>query len=152
MLDVLRVIAACGKPVAEIELCFIFTASFILANMAMKLWRTLTCDLIFFFLISGDHRDLHSFPTRRSSDLIQNLLSANVCSVFKLLRSSPKYVRLISARGTWASHEQGASRAGQRHPRTLDRLLGDDHWTSDRKSTRLNSSHANISYAVFCLK
>src|SRR3712207_8271464 len=25
------------------------------------------------------------------------------------------------------------------------------HW-QDRKSTRLNSSHANISYAVFCLK
>src|SRR3712207_6984163 len=24
--------------------------------------------------------------------------------------------------------------------------------TRDRKSTRLNSSHANISYAVFCLK
>src|SRR3712207_7349028 len=24
--------------------------------------------------------------------------------------------------------------------------------TGDRKSTRLNSSHANISYAVFCLK
>src|SRR3712207_7911351 len=33
---------------------------------------------------------------------------------------------------------------------------GDDHDPSgqdlDRKSTRLNSSHANISYAVFCLK
>src|SRR3712207_7179417 len=28
-------------------------------------------------------------------------------------------------------------------------LLGDP---PDRKSTRLNSSHANISYAVFCLK
>src|SRR3712207_8792662 len=28
----------------------------------------------------------------------------------------------------------------------VDALLG------DRKSTRLNSSHANISYAVFCLK
>src|SRR3712207_8067061 len=29
-----------------------------------------------------------------------------------------------------------------------------DTWTqmTDRKSTRLNSSHANISYAVFCLK
>src|SRR3712207_7495661 len=30
------------------------------------------------------------------------------------------------------------------------------HWSAakftDRKSTRLNSSHANISYAVFCLK
>src|SRR3712207_4113947 len=27
-----------------------------------------------------------------------------------------------------------------------------DGTTKDRKSTRLNSSHANISYAVFCLK
>src|SRR3712207_7003279 len=27
-----------------------------------------------------------------------------------------------------------------------------DGYTLDRKSTRLNSSHANISYAVFCLK
>src|SRR3712207_8332973 len=26
------------------------------------------------------------------------------------------------------------------------------HTQGDRKSTRLNSSHANISYAVFCLK
>src|SRR3712207_7053622 len=32
------------------------------------------------------------------------------------------------------------------HPRTINRIL------EDRKSTRLNSSHANISYAVFCLK
>src|SRR3712207_7565440 len=27
-----------------------------------------------------------------------------------------------------------------------------DYLLEDRKSTRLNSSHANISYAVFCLK
>src|SRR5262245_63889378 len=26
------------------------------------------------------------------------------------------------------------------------------HWDADRKSTRLNSSHLGISYAVFCLK
>src|SRR3712207_7668373 len=32
--------------------------------------------------------------------------------------------------------------------RELDRTKS----TEDRKSTRLNSSHANISYAVFCLK
>src|SRR3712207_6890261 len=32
--------------------------------------------------------------------------------------------------------------------RTSDVGCGDE----DRKSTRLNSSHANISYAVFCLK
>src|SRR3712207_8146289 len=29
---------------------------------------------------------------------------------------------------------------------------GTRHHAVDRKSTRLNSSHANISYAVFCLK
>src|SRR5437867_9427026 len=27
-----------------------------------------------------------------------------------------------------------------------------DFWVQDRKSTRLNSSHRTISYAVFCLK
>src|SRR3712207_8425255 len=31
-------------------------------------------------------------------------------------------------------------------------LLGEARDALDRKSTRLNSSHANISYAVFCLK
>src|SRR5690349_24213014 len=30
--------------------------------------------------------------------------------------------------------------------------LSDDELTIDRKSTRLNSSHVEISYAVFCLK
>src|SRR3712207_9433481 len=39
----------------------------------------------------------------------------------------------------------------------IDRTAGDlgrsgDPLLADRKSTRLNSSHANISYAVFCLK
>src|SRR3712207_7445132 len=48
-------------------------------------------------------------------------------------------------------HERG----GLRSPR--DRLRGPHHApprgeAPDRKSTRLNSSHANISYAVFCLK
>src|SRR3712207_8566541 len=31
-------------------------------------------------------------------------------------------------------------------------VLSDHGAVQDRKSTRLNSSHANISYAVFCLK
>src|SRR3712207_8005128 len=30
--------------------------------------------------------------------------------------------------------------------------INNGEWGKDRKSTRLNSSHANISYAVFCLK
>src|SRR3712207_8595839 len=33
-----------------------------------------------------------------------------------------------------------------------DVVIGDSRPELDRKSTRLNSSHANISYAVFCLK
>src|SRR3712207_7271650 len=41
--------------------------------------------------------------------------------------------------------------------RRLGRSVGDEderdrRARADRKSTRLNSSHANISYAVFCLK
>src|SRR2546422_5040595 len=32
------------------------------------------------------------------------------------------------------------------------RIQGASAWKSDRKSTRLNSSHGYISYAVFCLK
>src|SRR3712207_8422644 len=47
-------------------------------------------------------------------------------------------VHLAGARGRRADHR----------PAVVDgmRVAG------DRKSTRLNSSHANISYAVFCLK
>src|SRR5258707_5385471 len=46
-----------------------------------------------------------------------------------------------------------AARAGDFHHPLLDER-GDEHLVValDRKSTRLNSSHANISYAVFCLK
>src|SRR3712207_7243335 len=44
--------------------------------------------------------------------------------------------------------ERADEEAGERHPHD-DR---DRTARGDRKSTRLNSSHANISYAVFCLK
>src|SRR3712207_7617824 len=50
-------------------------------------------------------------------------------------------------------HRDGAPVAA---PRQLDVLaalgLAPATAPEDRKSTRLNSSHANISYAVFCLK
>src|SRR3712207_7233549 len=37
-------------------------------------------------------------------------------------------------------------------PRVLEHMVDTVLQFEDRKSTRLNSSHANISYAVFCLK
>src|SRR3712207_899833 len=52
------------------------------------------------------------------------------------------------------SHQLQGPRAGlinkEWDNRFLDRLVAEPE--ADRKSTRLNSSHANISYAVFCLK
>src|SRR5690348_18226426 len=42
--------------------------------------------------------------------------------------------------------EVGASTRGARVVARVQR------WPEDRKSTRLNSSHPSISYAVFCLK
>src|SRR3712207_7945221 len=46
-------------------------------------------------------------------------------------------------------HQLGLGGGGHR-PEDRARLLR--RARGDRKSTRLNSSHANISYAVFCLK
>src|SRR5258707_10855032 len=42
--------------------------------------------------------------------------------------------------------------ADRDHMGAVDQNVGGPGATLDRKSTRLNSSHANISYAVFCLK
>src|SRR3712207_7386238 len=53
---------------------------------------------------------------------------------------------------------RGGRLMGDGTPRTIRAEAGTDDLEEaflrliDRKSTRLNSSHANISYAVFCLK
>src|SRR3712207_7441434 len=47
------------------------------------------------------------------------------------------------------AHAQLAQHAGHV---MLDGATAEVEAIGDRKSTRLNSSHANISYAVFCLK
>src|SRR3712207_8866299 len=55
------------------------------------------------------------------------------------------------ARWTNRGEGHGGEQAAGRAPGTG--RDGRPHWAPpDRKSTRLNSSHANISYAVFCLK
>src|SRR5689334_24284804 len=50
-----------------------------------------------------------------------------------------------------SSDAEGAATAGPRYG-TGDVLLRRQGSGVDRKSTRLNSSHSSISYAVFCLK
>src|SRR3712207_8132202 len=53
----------------------------------------------------------------------------------------PYRFEVLSGASHWIPEEHGAELA--------DLVL---QHLQDRKSTRLNSSHANISYAVFCLK
>src|SRR5207248_10839202 len=97
----------------------------------------------FFFQCYRDHRDLHSFPTRRSSDLGRQRKesAAPVCYTHfrktesKLIAAFQNSGRNLVGAAKWMSPSRNWFRDGE-----------------DRKSTRLNSSHRTISYAVFCLK
>src|SRR5690606_41697068 len=46
----------------------------------------------------------------------------------------------------------GAGQVAARQPSSRAQRQATVSWKKDRKSTRLNSSHVKISYAVFCLK
>src|SRR3712207_7524856 len=63
--------------------------------------------------------------------------------------TSPASVsHFLGCRASWKKRSHQASPGGgMAHICTVEVQV-----LSDRKSTRLNSSHANISYAVFCLK
>src|SRR5690554_7604625 len=52
-----------------------------------------------------------------------------------------------SVGGTWQWYYEGVALVGE-----TDSILNISANGLDRKSTRLNSSHVRISYAVFCLK
>src|SRR5437899_12402697 len=94
---------------------------------------TTSCSLFhfFFFYSSADHRALHSFPTRRSSDL--------------KVATLPVIALGVGIGVDYALYLLSVQLAQQRAGLSLTEL-------EDRKSTRLNSSHLGISYAVFCLK
>src|SRR3712207_8614892 len=70
-----------------------------------------------------------------------------LANVFYSRRMSPRVSSVQRLRGevSGVAHEsfEGA---------LVVKTLGRKDEEVDRKSTRLNSSHANISYAVFCLK
>src|SRR5204862_6217419 len=93
---------------------------------------------------------LHSFPTRRSSDLGWKLCLPGTPTV--ILRYG-NYGR----RSPIKKHTRRAPLLRLRRPASRRRPLRPPsaRWAAeaeDRKSTRLNSSHVEISYAVFCLK
>src|SRR5690606_42006832 len=93
-------------------------------------------------------RDLHSFPTRRSSDLSDSGQKGKVGLVYPGHTFSGVDVdrdRLGHTLLCQLLHELGVG-LGQRQLEVVHQLV------EDRKSTRLNSSHVKISYAVFCLK
>src|SRR5206468_9687552 len=92
------------------------------------------CPLSFY--CSSHTRDLHSFPTRRSSDLLKRRLGSD---------GSDPAVRSLNGFGL--GH---AGQAGGELDEGVFELEQPE--SIDRKSTRLNSSHDQISYAVFCLK
>src|SRR5258708_28524797 len=50
------------------------------------------------------------------------------------------------------AYEWGLAEKTKKANAALAGIGGTRRWLSDRKSTRLNSSHQIISYAVFCLK
>src|SRR5690606_41316587 len=82
-----------------------------------------------------DRRDLHSFPTRRSSDLA-GLREGFPEACLNALLLAPDGLYVICSAGSAAPPLAAFAARG----------------FGDRKSTRLNSSHVKISYAVFCLK
>src|SRR3712207_6937086 len=66
-----------------------------------------------------------------------------------LLVATEPYLRIWqTALGLWPAPSPTQTVASL----ALDVRRAHPHAGLDRKSTRLNSSHANISYAVFCLK
>src|SRR5437667_5248771 len=78
-------------------------------------------------------------------------------TVIPSFRAHLPRVRLTAAAGTAPSrpsHERRGSRPGVRalSQRRIPRVGSAARRRRDRKSTRLNSSHITISYAVFCLK
>src|SRR5207302_9384858 len=106
---------------------------------------------LFVSSLSSSLRPLPSFPTRRSSDLPAPA-RATLVRVVLLPDADPGAggrLLLEGARGrarasALSSRPRGAPLRAA--PAAQEELRG------DRKSTRLNSSHVKISYAVFCLK
>src|SRR5204862_2747920 len=102
-----------------------------------------------FFCCFGAHRDLPSFPTRRSSDLPAPPLRMRG----RRWRRCVRCLRCVNSLRGSAARSPGSAVGVVLVVRLFVRLVDVTLVVvRDRKSTRLNSSHVEISYAVFCLK
>src|SRR5207302_5758005 len=106
------------------------------------------CIVMFAHSSPRAYRALHSFPTRRSSDLFALHDPLQRCVGHQAAIPIILAIDLDGGearRQSAARHDVlGADRVGGR--------VEISEVATDRKSTRLNSSHVKISYAVFCLK
>src|SRR5207247_11318616 len=100
-------------------------------------------SLPLFLQPSSPPRHPHSLPTRRSSDLGQTF-ATGTCRMDALHLGTGESP-VINRDFIQLPHKT-------RLPRTFSNLKCIGCAKRDRKSTRLNSSHEWISYAVFCLK
>src|SRR5439155_19266252 len=105
---------------------------------------------LFLFYSPVDRPLLHSFPTRRSSDLSVTRLQLDVGNMLIGGGDPMQYLQKYPDR-FWSFHLKDAV-ADRSHDTGLGKGIFDFKKFLDRKSTRLNSSHVAISYAVFCLK
>src|SRR5690606_41615993 len=92
------------------------------------------------------------FPTRRSSDLRLRRQLTRAQARFQRVQHQRRAARILARRrsrdpSAWIRELYVGSELDRHQIDRVARL-----WTEDRKSTRLNSSHVKISYAVFCLK
>src|SRR5207248_9361213 len=81
--------------------------------------RSPRCETLFFFYRSCDHRHLHSFPTRRSSDLALYWMAERCCYVY-LGRGERKPAAVVDALApVWtAALYPGVIPAGRDHARS----------------------------------
>src|SRR5207249_7898918 len=105
------------------------------------------------FFTSHDHdQHIHSFPTRRSSDLTLNEASNLAATGYNgETVGQGRNIRGLSLGEHHANRYPGFRIDGRQARNDLRASRTRSGVQLDRKSTRLNSSHVSISYAVFCL-
>src|SRR5690349_22628289 len=73
-------------------------------------------------------------------------------TLFRSLRGLYGELRCVKAEFTLVRRRKRRNMSRQRRRRAVSSISEQAQPAEDRKSTRLNSSHVEISYAVFCLK